>query len=59
MSEIDLPTINTPLMDPKERLLKLYGVDLVAAFSSSAMVAPFIAIVDRSVIYTDTHLTPS
>ncbi|KAG1443233.1 hypothetical protein G6F56_010750 [Rhizopus delemar] len=37
-------------MDPKERLLKLYGVDLVAAFSSSAMVAPFIAIVDRSII---------
>ncbi|KAI8876179.1 hypothetical protein K501DRAFT_201020 [Backusella circina FSU 941] len=35
---------------PKEKLLKLYGVDLFAAISSSAMVSPFIAIVDRSII---------
>jgi hypothetical protein len=31
----------------RERLLKLYGVDLFAAISSSAVVSPFIAIVDR------------
>jgi hypothetical protein len=38
---------NAPLLYSKERLLKLYGVDLFAAVSSAAMVSPFIAIVDR------------
>jgi hypothetical protein len=37
----------TPLLYSKERLLKLYGVDLFAAVSSAAMVSPFIAVVDR------------
>lgn len=36
-----------PLLYTKERLLKLYGVDLFAAVSSAAMVSPFIAVVDR------------
>ncbi|KAI8365266.1 uncharacterized protein BYT42DRAFT_505818 [Radiomyces spectabilis] len=31
-------------------LLKLYGIDVGAAAASSAMVAPFIAVVDRSII---------
>ena len=35
------------LLHTKDRLIKLYGVDLMSAFSSAAMVAPFIAIVDR------------
>ncbi|EPB89649.1 hypothetical protein HMPREF1544_03581 [Mucor circinelloides 1006PhL] len=39
-----------PLLYTKERLLKLYGVDLFAAVSSAAMVSPFIAVVDRSII---------
>ncbi|OBZ91552.1 hypothetical protein A0J61_00366 [Choanephora cucurbitarum] len=38
------------LLHTKDRLIKLYGVDLMSAFSSAAMVAPFIAIVDRSII---------
>lgn len=36
-----------PLLYTKERLLKLYGIDLIAAVSSAAMVSPFIAVVDR------------
>lgn len=48
MSEIALNTgIATQLVYSKENLMKLYGVDLFAAVSSSAMVSPFIAIVDR------------
>ncbi|KAI8639078.1 hypothetical protein BD408DRAFT_477339 [Parasitella parasitica] len=39
-----------PLLYSKERLLKLYGVDLFAAVASAAMVSPFIAVVDRSII---------
>ncbi|KAI8086933.1 uncharacterized protein B0P05DRAFT_608139 [Gilbertella persicaria] len=39
-----------PLLYTKDRLLRLYGLDLFAAFSSAAMVSPFIAIVDRSII---------
>lgn len=31
----------------RDRLLQLYGVDLAAAASSSALVAPFISVVDR------------
>jgi hypothetical protein len=31
----------------QQTLRKLYGVDLIAAASSSAMVSPFIAVVDR------------
>lgn len=38
---------NIPLLYSKEKLFKLYGVDLFAALSSSAMVSPFIAVVDR------------
>ncbi|KAI8984523.1 hypothetical protein BDF20DRAFT_860382 [Mycotypha africana] len=40
----------TKLKYTKEKLAKLYGVDLFAAVSSAGMVAPFIAIVDRSII---------
>jgi hypothetical protein len=47
MSEISISATNNPLLHSKEKLIKLYGVDLFAAASSSAMVAPFIAIVDR------------
>ncbi|KAI9254036.1 hypothetical protein BY458DRAFT_541961 [Sporodiniella umbellata] len=50
MSEIDLSVPKTPLLYSKDKLLKLYGVDVIAAVSSSTMVAPFIAIVDRSII---------
>ncbi|KAG0747239.1 hypothetical protein G6F57_003639 [Rhizopus arrhizus] len=50
MSEISISATNNPLLHSKEKLIKLYGVDLFAAASSSAMVAPFIAIVDRSII---------
>ncbi|KAG1052206.1 hypothetical protein G6F43_005637 [Rhizopus delemar] len=50
MTEISLSTTNIPLLYSKEKLIKLYGIDLFAAASSSAMVAPFIAIVDRSII---------
>ncbi|KAI8373707.1 hypothetical protein BD560DRAFT_446225 [Blakeslea trispora] len=39
-----------PLLHTKDRLIKLYGVDFMSAFASAAMVAPFIAIVDRSII---------
>jgi hypothetical protein len=45
-SELTLQ-INTPAVYSKEKLLKLYGVDLFAAVSSAAMVSPFIAVVDR------------
>lgn len=38
---------NQPLLYSKEKLLKLYGIDLFAAVSSAAMVSPFIAVVDR------------
>ncbi|CEP17133.1 hypothetical protein [Parasitella parasitica] len=41
---------NSPVLYSKERLLKLYTVDFVAAVSSAAMVSPFIAVVDRSII---------
>ncbi|KAI8336587.1 hypothetical protein BC941DRAFT_353927 [Chlamydoabsidia padenii] len=34
----------------QQTLGKLYGVDLLAAASSSALVSPFIAVVDRSII---------
>ncbi|KAI7874173.1 hypothetical protein K492DRAFT_232624 [Lichtheimia hyalospora FSU 10163] len=34
----------------RDRLLQLYGVDLAAAASSSALVAPFISVVDRAII---------
>jgi hypothetical protein len=47
MTEISLSTTSIPLLYSKEKLVKLYGIDLFAAASSSAMVAPFIAIVDR------------
>jgi hypothetical protein len=50
MSELSLKKAEggaTPLLYSKDKLLKLYGVDLFAAFSSSAMVSPFIAVVDR------------
>lgn len=32
---------------PREKLASLYGVDVIAAAASSAMVAPFISVVDR------------
>lgn len=35
----------------QQRLWKLYGVDFAAAATSSAMVSPFIAVVDRSVYF--------
>ncbi|KAI9473711.1 MAG: hypothetical protein EXX96DRAFT_528567 [Benjaminiella poitrasii] len=38
------------LLYSKEKLLKLYGIDIFAAASSAAMVSPFIAVVDRSII---------
>lgn len=47
MSEISISATDNPLLHSKEKLIKLYGIDLFAAASSSAMVAPFIAIVDR------------
>jgi hypothetical protein len=47
MSEVGLTSTNVSLLYSKERLAKLYGIDLFAAITSSAMVAPFIAIVDR------------
>ncbi|CEG65519.1 hypothetical protein RMATCC62417_02292 [Rhizopus microsporus] len=50
MSEVSLTSTNVSLLYSKERLAKLYGIDLFAAITSSAMVAPFIAIVDRSII---------
>lgn len=48
MSEISIKTgLDKPLVYSKEKLMKLYGIDLFAAVSSSAMVSPFIAVVDR------------
>lgn len=48
MSEVTLKNAtNVPLLYSKDKLLKLYGVDIFAAVSSSAMVSPLIAIVDR------------
>jgi hypothetical protein len=44
---ISLQAQHSSLIYSKEKLLKLYGIDLVAAVSSGAMVSPFIAIVDR------------
>ncbi|KAI7900707.1 uncharacterized protein BX663DRAFT_517341 [Cokeromyces recurvatus] len=38
------------LLYSKEKLLKLYGIDLFSAVSSAALVSPFIAVVDRSII---------
>lgn len=36
-----------PVRYSNDNLIKLYGMDIFAAISSSAMVSPFIAIVDR------------
>lgn len=35
------------LVYSSDKLSKLYGVDLFSAVTSAAMVAPFIAVVDR------------
>ncbi|GAA5797366.1 hypothetical protein HPULCUR_002750 [Helicostylum pulchrum] len=51
MSEISMKRgLGTPLTYSKEKLIKLYGIDIFAAISSSALVTPFIAVVDRSII---------
>ncbi|KAI7848035.1 hypothetical protein BDC45DRAFT_491012 [Circinella umbellata] len=42
----------------EQRLWKLYGVDFAAAATSSAMVSPFIAVVDRAIIENVNGKTP-
>ncbi|KAI8979004.1 hypothetical protein BDB01DRAFT_798885 [Pilobolus umbonatus] len=50
MKEIYYVNPSSQLKYTNQTLLKLYGVDIFSAFSSSFMVAPFISIVDRSII---------
>ncbi|KAL0090418.1 hypothetical protein J3Q64DRAFT_1813665 [Phycomyces blakesleeanus] len=47
--ETPLPSVDTGIYSRKA-LTSLYGVDFIAATVSSAAVAPFIAVVDRSII---------
>ncbi|KAI9257961.1 hypothetical protein BDA99DRAFT_440901 [Phascolomyces articulosus] len=44
--------------EKQQELWKLYGVDVAAAATSSAMVSPFIAVVDRSIIENANGKTP-